>query len=299
MAQRRMFSPDIVSSDAFLDMPVSSQSLYFHLGMNADDDGFVSPKKIMRLLGSSDDDLKVLVAKRFLLPFESGVVVVKHWLIHNLIRSDLYKETNYKKEKSFIGLNENGAYTEMRDGISQLKTIEAPKWLKQRRGELRTANVPQTVPRIGKDRLGKVSKDDEIHRNESSSPSSKELSNTDKTHDSLEITREPQDEIFGGPRQKRDVKEPKTSPDSAQKSTYWALQARFGDMCQSTVGTRPVRDLKAFRAISFAMNRGGLTEKQMIALFEDWFDQRKPDETLLSINAALSSSNINKFKIHN
>ena len=160
MAQRRMFSSDIVSSDAFLDMPVSSQVLYFHLAMRSDDDGFVTPKMVMRLIGSNEDDLKVLIAKRFILPFESGVVVIKHWLIHNLIRADLYKETLYKKEKAMLGLNENGSYTELRDGVSEIKQIESPEWLKRRRGELRTANVPQTVPRLGKDRLDKDNNDD-------------------------------------------------------------------------------------------------------------------------------------------
>jgi hypothetical protein len=150
-----MFSPDIVESDAFLDMPISSQALYFHLAMNSDDDGFVNPKRIMRLVGVGDDDLKVLLTKRFLLPFESGVVVVKHWLIHNLIRADLYKETLYKKEKSLIGLNDNGAYTELREGISELKVIEPPKWLIARRKEKRTVDVPLSALRIGKDRIGK------------------------------------------------------------------------------------------------------------------------------------------------
>lgn len=147
-----MFSPDIVASDAFLEMPVSAQALYFHLGMKADDDGFVSPRSTMRLVGAGEDDLKVLIGKRFVLPFESGVVVIKHWLIHNLIRADMYKETLHKKEKALLGLNENGAYTELREGVSELKTVEAPKWLKERRKELRTANVPQTVPRLGKGR---------------------------------------------------------------------------------------------------------------------------------------------------
>lgn len=159
MATRRMFSQDIVTSDAFLDMPISSQVLYFHLSMRADDDGFVNPKMVMRLIGSSSDDLTVLLVKRFLLSFESGVVVVKHWLIHNLIRSDLYKETMYKKEKKTLGLNENGAYTELRSGIAEIKKIESPEWLRRRRGDVRTANVPQTALRIGKDRIGKVSKD--------------------------------------------------------------------------------------------------------------------------------------------
>lgn len=151
-----MFSPDIVSSDAFLDMPPSTQALYFHLGMRADDDGFVQPKMIMRMIGSNEDDLKILTSKRFVLQFESGVLVIKHWLIHNLIRADIYKETLYLDEKNTLGLKDNGAYTELKDGINRLKKIETPDWLKRRRGELRTANVPSTARRLGKVRLGKV-----------------------------------------------------------------------------------------------------------------------------------------------
>lgn len=107
-----MFSSEIVSSDAFLEMPTSSRELYFQLGMYADDDGFVNPKKIMRMCGASDDDLKVLLAKRFLLPFESGVVVIKHWLIHNMIRKDRYKETMYLEEKKTLNIKENRAYSD-------------------------------------------------------------------------------------------------------------------------------------------------------------------------------------------
>jgi hypothetical protein len=113
MAQRRLFSPAIVESDAFLDMPVSSQALYFHLCMNADDDGFVNPKKIMRLIGAAADDLNVLLTKRFALRFENGVVVIKHWLIHNTIRQDRYHETIYTEEKNSLEVKENGAYTEL------------------------------------------------------------------------------------------------------------------------------------------------------------------------------------------
>ncbi len=160
-----MFSTEIVSSDQFLDMGQGAQLLYFQLGMRADDDGFVNPRSVMRMLGINEDELKVLLAKRFILPFESGVVVIKHWLIHNLIRSDLYKETQYKKEKNTLGLNQNGAYTELFDAngdvridVASIKKIEAPKWLKIRRNDERTANVPQTARRIGKERLGKVSK---------------------------------------------------------------------------------------------------------------------------------------------
>ena len=99
MAERRMFAKTIIDSDMFLDMPLSTQALYFHLSMRADDDGFINnPRKIQRMIGAADDDLKVLVMKRFILPFDSGVVVIKHWKIHNYIRNDRYKETVYKEE---------------------------------------------------------------------------------------------------------------------------------------------------------------------------------------------------------
>ena len=114
MAERRMFAKTIIDSDMFLDMPLSTQALYFHLSMRADDDGFINnPRKIQRMIGASDDDLKVLVMKRFILPFDSGVVVIKHWKIHNYIRTDRYKETVYKEERALLELKENGAYTEL------------------------------------------------------------------------------------------------------------------------------------------------------------------------------------------
>ena len=112
MAERRMFAKTIIDSDAFLDMPLSTQALSFHLSMRADDDGFINnSKKIQRMIGASDDDLKLLMAKRFLIPFESGVVVIKHWKIHNYIQSDRYKETVYLEEKSQLQLKDNKAYT--------------------------------------------------------------------------------------------------------------------------------------------------------------------------------------------
>ena len=112
MAERRMFAKTIIDSDAFLDMPLSSQALYFQLGMRADDDGFINnPKRIQRMIGASEDDLKLLIAKNFIIAFESGVIVVKHWKMNNYIRNDRYKETNYLEEKSKLQLKENGAYT--------------------------------------------------------------------------------------------------------------------------------------------------------------------------------------------
>ncbi len=114
MAERRMFAKTIIDSDAFMDMPLSTQALYFHLSMRADDEGFINnPKKIQRMIGASDDDLKVLIAKRFILPFESGVVVIKHWRIHNYIRNDRFKPTVYTEEKALLECKGNGAYTEV------------------------------------------------------------------------------------------------------------------------------------------------------------------------------------------
>lgn len=108
-----MFSLKIIDSDVFLDMPKSSQALYFHLSMRADDDGFISnPKKIMRMIGSSDDDIKILLAKRFLLSFDTGIVVIKHWRLHNYIAKDRYTETIYKEEKDKLFVKLNGAYTD-------------------------------------------------------------------------------------------------------------------------------------------------------------------------------------------
>lgn len=113
MAERRMFAKSIVLSDAFLDMPMSARCLYFTLGMMADDDGFVgNPKSIMRQCGSTADDLKVLLAKRYVLGFESGVIVIKHWRMNNYLRSDRHNDTTYLEEKSTLTINENGAYTE-------------------------------------------------------------------------------------------------------------------------------------------------------------------------------------------
>lgn len=108
-----MFAKQIVDSDAFLDMPLSAQALYFHLAMRADDDGFINnPKKIQRMIGGSDDDLRLLILKRFILTFDSGVIVIKHWRIHNYIRSDRHKETLYRDEMSELVVDDRNAYTE-------------------------------------------------------------------------------------------------------------------------------------------------------------------------------------------
>ena len=121
MAERRMFAKTIVTSDAFLDMPLSARCLYFTLGMFADDDGFVNnPKSIMRQVGASMDDMNILIAKRFILAFESGIIVIKHWKIHNYIQSDRYKETKYLDEKKQLTTDEKGAYTECIQDVSKM-----------------------------------------------------------------------------------------------------------------------------------------------------------------------------------
>lgn len=131
MAERRMFAKTVIDSDAFLEMPQTTQNLYFHLCMRADDDGFINnPKKIMRFVGSTDDDLRVLISKRFILVFETGVIVIKHWKMHNYIRNDRYKETVYVEEKSRLLLSENGAYTERKslpgNNVNQMDTVGIP-----------------------------------------------------------------------------------------------------------------------------------------------------------------------------
>lgn len=112
MAERRMFAKTIVLSDAFLDMPLGARCLYMTMGMLADDDGFVNaPKSIMRQCGATEDDLKVLLAKKFVLPFESGVIVIKHWRINNYLQKDRIQPTKYQEELALLELEDNGAYT--------------------------------------------------------------------------------------------------------------------------------------------------------------------------------------------
>ena len=120
MAEKRMFAKSIVLTDAFLDMPMSARCLYFTLGMLADDDGFVgSPKSIMRQCGASQDDLGMLLAKRFVLGFESGVIVIKHWRINNYLQNDRYHPTTYQEELATLMLDKKGAYTEAENQLPE------------------------------------------------------------------------------------------------------------------------------------------------------------------------------------
>lgn len=149
MAQKRMFSLQIVDTDAFLDMPISTQLLYFHLAMRADDEGFVSsPKRIMKVVGAGEDDLKVLVAKKFIIAFESGVCVIKHWLIHNTIRMDRFGGTTYIEERKQLIIKDNKAYKLV--SLSQENEVATT----------RQPNGNQLVPQVklSKDKISKVSK---------------------------------------------------------------------------------------------------------------------------------------------
>lgn len=126
MAEKRMFTQKIIDSDAFLDMPLSTQALYFHLNMRADDDGFINnPKRIQRTIGASDDDLKVLIAKRFVICFENGVIVIKHWRMHNTLRKDRYNPTQYQEQFASLEVKANSAYTEKSSG-NHLATNRQP-----------------------------------------------------------------------------------------------------------------------------------------------------------------------------
>ncbi|MBR3163555.1 MAG: replisome organizer [Clostridia bacterium] len=138
MARRRMFNLDIIDTDLFLEMPQTSRLLYYELCMRADDDGFVSsPKKIQKMVGCSEDDFKVLISKQFIIPFDTGVVVIRHWKLHNYIQKDRYRETIYTDEKKQLNQEENGMYTKcIQDGYKM-----------------------ETQVRLGKDSIGKDSKE--------------------------------------------------------------------------------------------------------------------------------------------
>ncbi|ELT8936918.1 DNA replication protein [Enterococcus faecalis] len=151
-----MFAKTIIDSDAFLDMPLSTQSLYFHLSMRADDDGFINnPKKIQRMVGCGDDDLKLLIAKRFILVFDSGVIVIKHWKIHNYIRNDRYKPTLYQEEKAELVEKNSKAYTFKTEVLESESHLGIPD-------DNHVGYQMDTQVRLGKDRLVKDKKKNSV-----------------------------------------------------------------------------------------------------------------------------------------
>ena len=144
-----MFARSVVDSDLFLDMPLSAQALYFHFGMRADDDGFVdAPKKIQKMVSASDDDARLLVAKGFVIPFESGVIVIRHWGVHNKVKPDRYKPTAYQAEKALLQVQPDKAYLLQEAQVLQSGTEMEPSW---------NQSGTEMEHRLGKDRLGKDS----------------------------------------------------------------------------------------------------------------------------------------------
>ena len=141
---RRMFSDKVIKTDAFMEMPHSTKNLYFYLMIEADDDGFVSnPKTVMKMISAADDDYKILVVKKFIIPFDTGICVIKHWLIHNLITSDRKQETQWVEEKDTLKIDEK---TQKYSRVEPLQPSDNQV----------TTKCPH---RLGKDRVGEVSID--------------------------------------------------------------------------------------------------------------------------------------------
>lgn len=146
MANKRMIRKDVIDTDAFLDMPLSTQALYFHLNLRADDDGFIgNPKRVAALIGASEDDLKLLIAKRFVILFENGVIVIKHWRMHNTLSANRYHETNFIDEKAMLRLKDNKSYT-LGEGkiIDDSRLIESAE--RQAQNDRRTKDEQKTNP---------------------------------------------------------------------------------------------------------------------------------------------------------
>ncbi len=152
MAERRMFSKTIIGSDSFLDMPLSAQAFYLHLSVQADDDGFVNnPKTIQRMIGASDEDFKILVDRRFLLTFETGVACIRHWKCHNYIPKDRYRKTVYRDEKDRLMLDETNLYRFAEDGEEQEKKTDKENPC------IQSVYKMDTQDSIGKDSINKDS----------------------------------------------------------------------------------------------------------------------------------------------
>lgn len=174
-----MFSKTIIDSDVFLDMPLSAQCLYFHLSMRADDEGFINnPRKIQRMIGASDDDLKLLIAKQFVIVFETGIIVIKHWKIHNYIRGDRLTPTAYQEEKQLLTVKENGIY-ECQSNVSQMSVTCLP--------QNRLGKVSLGQDRIGEDIYCAETPKRRSTHNEPSTPSEYNLVLKDGTYYNVPI----------------------------------------------------------------------------------------------------------------
>lgn len=156
MAERRMMAKSVIKTDKFMDMPATAKVLYFYLMLAADDDGFVAnPKSIMRQINAGEDDMKILLAKGYVLIFESGVIVIVHWKIHNYIQKDRYRKT-VCEEKKYIKVNSNKAYELIDlDSVSNMDTSRIQDGYNMDTPCIQSGYVGKD--RIGKDRIGKGS----------------------------------------------------------------------------------------------------------------------------------------------
>ena len=191
MAERRMFAKTIIDSDAFLDMPITARLLYYDLAMRADDDGFINaPKRIMRTIGASEDDLQILAGKKFIIPFENGVVVIKHWRIHNYIRKDTYNRTPYLDELAALELDENKAYT-IRKDLKEIGKDGEPSTSRPR-----DVDEPSTQVRLGKVSIGKDSIDKDIKDATASTHPPKELKQSFGEYFNVKMTKTEIDKLI-------------------------------------------------------------------------------------------------------
>lgn len=278
MAQRRMFSPAIVNSDAFLEMPPSTQALYFQLGMKADDDGFVNPKMVMRMMGSTDDELKVIIAKKFVLPFENGVIVVKHWRMNNYVRKDRYKETVYLPQKDFLFVKPNQAYS-LNDSDGALPIAEVP-WKNDEEVRRISSGQPKINQWSTQDRLGKDRLEDAVDKKSTAllqEESEQELIPVDEDGNPIQ------------PRWGAKNKDPK----KGKNRVALELLKYFGELCQKELGQRPVSDFKGYTLVCKAITIMG--EQQVREKLKAWFEEDKKSTDLIQITQALSTNQINKW----
>lgn len=260
-----MFSPDIVNSDAFIEMPPSTQALYFQLGMRADDDGFVSPNMVMRMMGSTEDELRVLIAKRFVLKFDNGVIVVKHWRINNFVRKDRYKPSLYTEEKQRLRVKENMAYTlDETQGLP----INEVTW-KTDEDRRSTYGQPNVIPMVnaGKDRLGK----DSIAISEEIAPPSK--------------VREVQFNNEGEEKQPKEKKE---------KDPAWPVYQKALKVLSEHAEFKVLTTSKDFLGVKRGLSN--LKEKDLMELLEEDLQNGWAQKMGYSLTKILSSARINKYK---
>lgn len=279
-----MFSPDIVCSDAFLEMPASSRELYFQLGMRADDDGFVNPRMTMRIAGAVEDDLKILVAKKFAIPFETGIIVIKHWRMNNFIRKDRYRGTSYLRERNSLFVRPNQSYSLKPEDATPLRLST---WKKDEDIQHISSGQPMVNRRSTQVRLGKD------RNNADFVPQSASFTGKDARSEG-DVTLSDVDE-WGMPIQRRGDKTP-----APQGNTLaFVLLKAFVALGKERTGSTPLPGVVGLKRISYALNTANLSPTQVKALFEEWFDQRKPDEELISITRALSNRAIEQFKVRN